>query len=97
MTSAQVVETSVANNSPSQDSSQADDHFQSIIYTFLLISVVGVTMLILLKLLDTLWPPSQVLTSLNELLAGQPAVQQVMLDFERALCLSLNTSGVEKS
>jgi len=54
MTSAQVVETSVANNSPSQDSSQADDHFQSIIYTFLLISVVGVTMLILLKLLDTL-------------------------------------------
>ena len=29
MTSAQVVETSVANNNPSQDSSHPDDHFQS--------------------------------------------------------------------
>ena len=29
MASAQVVETSVANHSPSQDSSHADDHFQS--------------------------------------------------------------------
>ena len=29
MASAQVVETSVANNSPSQNSSHPDDHFQS--------------------------------------------------------------------
>ena len=29
MASAQVVETSVANNSPTQDSSHPDDHFQS--------------------------------------------------------------------
>ena len=34
MASAQVVETSVANNSPSQDSNHPDDHFQSKYYYF---------------------------------------------------------------